>query len=744
MKPLQLEMTAFESYIHGSIDFTQLGSGLYLIAGQTGAGKTAIFDAVMFALYGVASGGDRDKKMMHCDLVDRNVDTVVELTFSQDGREYTVQRRLHYPNNGDKPAVKAELTGEGISAMNVPTEVTKRIVALTGMNADQFRKIVMLAQGEFRAFLQDDAQRTEIIRRLVDSRRYSAFTQLLSKTSAALEERRNESGERIRMAVEGAGFSLPAGLPEEERRRFRPDHPQLAEALRELVTADGREETESREALQQLRAQMERKNASLREAERVNGLLNKREEARAELERLTAAGEAMDALRTQLDAAERALHGVWPEEKRLAEARQAEQAARTQLQQNREILAQLTEEAAQAQRKLESLAHGREEIQRLRSRWDALNRTLPQYEQRDRTAAAAAEARKAAEEARARQEAAVRRREENRAEADACQQELAGLADAETRLSGLTYQAEAQQTLLTRLQGPDGLRSRLADLEKQLALGLELNRNCDKLKQEKQRLRSRWEQLQERFRQGQAGFLGDALRQELTACGEASCPVCRTRLTLGQAEQLAAPEADLPTQQEVDRAYKASQNADAAERKAAQELSELRASWQERRKQALALAGELGLAADPKELTEAGRLDDLILGKNRELEALRKERQEAEMRLARKQALEARARQLQTALDLLLREGEEAGKALNLAEKNAADHTAQLEAFRLEYPTLAEAQAELKRIADAADRLEAELQAAENAQKAARERLTAQEGVCGAGEKQLTDCAWRI
>ena len=98
MRPLRLEMTAFGSYAeHTVVPFADLDRGLYLVTGDTGAGKTTIFDAIVFALYGKASGKDRSAEMMHSDLTEKSEDTVVELIFSQAGRTCTVTRRIHFP-----------------------------------------------------------------------------------------------------------------------------------------------------------------------------------------------------------------------------------------------------------------------------------------------------------------------------------------------------------------------------------------------------------------------------------------------------------------------------------------------------------------------------------------------------------------------------------------------------------------------------------------------------------------------
>ena len=97
MRPITLEMKAFGSYAEKSvIRFDEFSRGLFLISGETGAGKTMIFDAIAFALFGKTSGGEREAARMHCDLVSPGEDTEVRLVFLQNGQEYTVWRTLHF------------------------------------------------------------------------------------------------------------------------------------------------------------------------------------------------------------------------------------------------------------------------------------------------------------------------------------------------------------------------------------------------------------------------------------------------------------------------------------------------------------------------------------------------------------------------------------------------------------------------------------------------------------------------
>ena len=142
MRPLELEMTAFGSYAgKATVPFTDLHRGLYLVAGDTGAGKTTIFDAVVFALYGRASGRDRSPAMLHSDYVEKSTDTVVKLRFEEGGKEYTVHRSIHFPK---KRGSEGGYGDQQISALleepdREPTEgadkVTKRIEELLGLNA---------------------------------------------------------------------------------------------------------------------------------------------------------------------------------------------------------------------------------------------------------------------------------------------------------------------------------------------------------------------------------------------------------------------------------------------------------------------------------------------------------------------------------------------------------------------------------------------------------------------------------
>ena len=215
MKPLKLTMTAFGPYAEKTIiDFQQLNQGVYLITGDTGAGKTTIFDAIVFALYGVGSGSGRNDGMFHSDYVDKLTDTEVELRFANRGKEYRVCRKIHYQkkrSGGFGAIVKsAELYCQEEDVIEKETAVNSKIAEILGLDDKQFRQIVMLAQGEFRKFLESGSDmREQILGKLFDNRIYVEFQNRLKEAAEELKKEREDQEREI-------GFYLQNGSSMEE------------------------------------------------------------------------------------------------------------------------------------------------------------------------------------------------------------------------------------------------------------------------------------------------------------------------------------------------------------------------------------------------------------------------------------------------------------------------------------------------------------------------------------------------
>ena len=164
MKPLFLTMSAFGSYADvQKIDFTQLGAnGLYLITGDTGAGKTTIFDAISFALFGKASGdGRNDYSMLRSDFAEDKAKTFVELDFLSGDNRYSIKRAIK------KSGQDIILNLPDGTVLNGERTTKPKIAEIIGLDREQFAQIVMIAQNDFLRFLQSGTdERLKILRRI--------------------------------------------------------------------------------------------------------------------------------------------------------------------------------------------------------------------------------------------------------------------------------------------------------------------------------------------------------------------------------------------------------------------------------------------------------------------------------------------------------------------------------------------------------------------------------------------------
>ncbi|MEG1943727.1 MAG: SMC family ATPase, partial [Angelakisella sp.] len=190
MKPLNLTMSAFGPFSGTvEIDFEQAAqAGIFLISGKTGAGKTTILDAITFALYGRASGSNRKSENFRSKNAAADAECYVVLRFRLDDREYTIRRRPKQElekkrGNGIKTVEqRAELILPAGEVLDSPTEVNRKIVELMGIDCEQFKRIIMLAQGEFRELLEASSKtKMELFRRIFGTEEYDRFTRSLDK-----------------------------------------------------------------------------------------------------------------------------------------------------------------------------------------------------------------------------------------------------------------------------------------------------------------------------------------------------------------------------------------------------------------------------------------------------------------------------------------------------------------------------------------------------------------------------------
>ena len=189
MRPVHLTLCAFGPYAQRTeLDMDRLGeSGLYLITGDTGAGKTTLFDAITFALYGEASGQERRAGMLRSKYAEPTLDTYVELTFALRGGLYAIRRVPDY----DRPKKRGEgFTHQSAEAtLTLPDgrvvtgsqNVTREVEGIIGLTRDQFAQIGMIAQGEFkRLLLAGTDERRAILRRIFHTERFEALQSLFA------------------------------------------------------------------------------------------------------------------------------------------------------------------------------------------------------------------------------------------------------------------------------------------------------------------------------------------------------------------------------------------------------------------------------------------------------------------------------------------------------------------------------------------------------------------------------------
>lgn len=192
MKPIKIVISAFGSYADKTeISFEEVNNGIFLIAGDTGSGKTTIFDAITYALYEQTSGGVRDGNMMRSQFAVEDTLTYVELTFYYQGKIYKVKRNPQYERRSKRKTAdgtgyttetpKVELTlPDGKVFMGNKTETNSKITEILGIDKEQFTQIAMIAQGDFLKLLHANSdERKRIFSKIFDTRIYSKIQESL-------------------------------------------------------------------------------------------------------------------------------------------------------------------------------------------------------------------------------------------------------------------------------------------------------------------------------------------------------------------------------------------------------------------------------------------------------------------------------------------------------------------------------------------------------------------------------------
>ena len=398
MKPLKLTMSAFGSYAGKNvIDFTGQQQGIFLITGDTGAGKTTIFDAITYALYNQTSGGERNGNMMRSQYAKPETETYVELEFLYRGQTYRVRRNPDYKitktlKNGkireQKVPHSVELTlPDGTVFPEKKNATDAKIIEILGLTADQFSQIVMIAQGDFLKLLYTKSdERKMIFSKLFRTDIYWKIQENLRRKSMEMDERIQEND---RAFEQEKSRIIP--LPESEELPLD----ELVERLRERLK-DALKEQNLR------RANVEELNKKITKYEEINKLFVSLEkirqtgkelearqveskERRQQIENALKADKVLVAEQQNLrqqQAVEQSVQAIAKMEETLANNQEMFETLKTQLQ---EVEAEQKREAADIQKKMlaleqsfpsyEALQNARSEEQQAKKVWEDLGKT---------------------------------------------------------------------------------------------------------------------------------------------------------------------------------------------------------------------------------------------------------------------------------------------------------------------------------------------------------------------------------
>lgn len=225
MRPIKLVLSAFGPYASKiELDLSKLGeNGVYLITGDTGAGKTTIFDAITFALFGKPSGDIRDVKTLRSEYAKEEIETYVELDFIYHDEEYHIYRRpeytyTHVQKNSEvkqrSKATDAYLIMPNGDRIVKPTEVTKQVEQLLGMKRDQFRQIAMIAQGSFLEILNADTkERGKLFEKVFMTSKYSILMDRLNQMAKESYLALNDAKLRLQQII--SDVRVPENLQEQ-------------------------------------------------------------------------------------------------------------------------------------------------------------------------------------------------------------------------------------------------------------------------------------------------------------------------------------------------------------------------------------------------------------------------------------------------------------------------------------------------------------------------------------------------
>lgn len=297
MRPLKITMSAFGPYAgEVTLDMQKLGkSGIYLITGDTGAGKTTIFDAISYALYGEASGNYRENTTLRSKYASADTPTFVELEFEYNNEIYKINRNPEYPRpnkRGEgftKQSANAELVMPDGSVITKIKEVSAKVEEIIGINKNQFSQIAMIAQGDFRKLLNCETnERSKIFRKIFKTEPYHNIEIKLSSLFNELKRNREKEKSGIEQYINQLKCNENDTLSIELERAKSGDVliEDVIKLAGEIINKDTLEYTKTQKNIESINEEIEKINSNIKLYENQEATKKAYAEASAKLEEL--------------------------------------------------------------------------------------------------------------------------------------------------------------------------------------------------------------------------------------------------------------------------------------------------------------------------------------------------------------------------------------------------------------------------------------------------------------------------
>lgn len=609
MKPILLTMQAFGSYGEKTeIDF-QKGGDFFLISGDTGSGKSTIFDAMMFALYGEVStvGINKDKKKnekldeMLSQFVDvQKTKPYASLVFTayQHGQEetYTVRRTPRYTRPAKRGDAKLQderetvelLMPDGSQYPGKLSETNRKIEELVGLTADQFRKVVMIAQGEFMDFLRANSdKKTELLRDLLKTRYYDDLTNKLQKQAG--EKKKAAQTQRTKLSLIAAN-AVTEGLPEEDALALEKAkgtvikaadklQPEQVDTLAEVLSGVcARLQLQQGELAQQQTAAQKDRDECMKCIEAAQPLMQRfkeLEDAEKTLQECTAQADEIEKKRGLIGKI-RDAWAIEPKYQRMKDARAALTNAQTELAAKQQELPQLKQTAADAAALHQQMEKTKDAATTQCAEVETkVEKALKTFDALDEAEKALRQAEEADTKAKANAESAKKALDDFKNQEDAWRKQEAELQGTEAAYEVCKQQNQQYRDLKKSLEDLHGNQKDVQEKARQAAAAKDAYASAT---QKYQRAQNEYDDYRLAFLNAQAGLLA----RELVS-GK-PCPVC------GALEHPAPCQLTQENQQlnreELERRRKAAGDAAKAQEEKAKESESAQAKLTERQKAA--------------------------------------------------------------------------------------------------------------------------------------------------------------